>query len=243
LTSIDDTGSKVLNVIAGANNFNQWMYQTIKPFINGNILEAGSGTGNLSAFFIKDQAAITLSDTEEQYIDILREKFNDYVNRVPIVFLNLEHSSFEAKYSELKEKFDTVFLLNVLEHIKDDQQVVTNCRYLLKPGGTLLILTPAYSFLFAALDRSLGHHRRYTTGRLKELLSQAGIITTKKFYFNFLGIFAWLYGKILRLKAIPKGEMKVFDRLVPVAKMIDKIIFRSAGLSAVIIGKKDNIAG
>ena len=40
---IDKSGEETLNVIASANNFNKWMFQTIKPFCKGHILEIGSG--------------------------------------------------------------------------------------------------------------------------------------------------------------------------------------------------------
>ena len=215
------------------------MYQTIKPYVKGNTLEIGSGIGNLSSFFLNDNISITLSDTESEYIDILNKRFNEHKSIKAILSINLEDSSFETKYSELKEKFDTVFLLNVLEHIKDDELAIRNIRFLLKPGGTILILSPAYSFLFSALDRALGHHRRYTTVSLKTLLTESGLMSMKSFYFNFIGIIAWFYGKLLRLKTIPAGEMSFFNRLVPIGKFIDKITFGTAGLSAIIVGKKN----
>lgn len=240
MTSTDNTGSEILKVISGANNFNRWMYQAIKPYINGNTLEIGSGIGNLSSLFLNDNISITLSDTELEYIDTLSKRFSEQKSLKSIVSINLEHSSFEDTYPEMKEKFETVFLLNVLEHIKDDKLAIRNILFLLKPGGTILILSPAYSFLFSDLDRALGHHRRYTKARLKTLLTESGFIPMKSFYFNFMGIIAWLYGKILRLKTIPAGEMRFFNRLVPIAKFIDKIVFKKAGLSAIIVAKKIN---
>lgn len=238
LNSTDNTGKEILRVISGANRFNRWMYQTIKPYIKGNTLEIGSGIGNLSSFFLNDNISITLSDTEQEYINILNKKIGSHKNLQSILSINLEQSSFENTYMDMKEKFDTVFLLNVLEHIKDDELALRNIHFLLKPGGTILILSPAYSFLFSSLDRALGHHRRYTTESLKTLLTKSGIIPLKSFYFNFIGIIAWLYAKILRLKTIPAGEMSLFNRLVPIGRLIDKILFRKAGLSAIIVGKK-----
>lgn len=239
MASTDNTGKEILNVIAGANCFNHWMYQTIKPYITGNTLEIGSGIGNLSAFFLKDNISITLSDTEQEYIEILKKKFGGNKNLKSIISINLEHSSLEKTHPDLKEKFDTVFLLNVLEHINDDHLAINNIHFLLKPGGIIVILTPAYPFLFSKLDLALGHHRRYTTGKLKLLLSESGLISIKSFYFNLLGIPAWVYGKIFCLKTIPAGEMRLFNRIVPIARLIDKITFRKAGLSAIIVGKKD----
>lgn len=241
MNSTDNTGSEVLNVISKANRFNRWMYQTIKPYVKGSTLEIGSGIGNISSFFLNDNISITLSDTDQKYIDILRNRFYRHNSLNSILAVDLEHSAFESTYPELKEKFDTVFLLNVLEHIKNDHLAINNIHYLLKPGGCIVILTPAYSFLFSALDRALGHYRRYTTSSLNSLLIESELISLKSFYFNFLGIIAWLYGKLLRLKTIPANEMSFFNKLVPIARFIDKILFRKAGLSVIIVGQKKQV--
>ena len=51
-TENDYVGEKTLDVIAEADKFNDWMYNTIKPFINGKVLEIGSGIGNISKFLL-----------------------------------------------------------------------------------------------------------------------------------------------------------------------------------------------
>lgn len=241
MTSTDHTGKRILEVIAEAGRFNKWMYQTIKPFVTGKTLEIGSGIGNLSAFFLKDNIHITLSDIEEDYIITLNKRFGVLKTLESIISVDLEKPYFETTYFTIKEKFDTVILLNVLEHIEDDKLAIRNSQYLLKPGGKIIILTPAYNFLYSSLDRSLGHYRRYTTQHLKNIFKDAGYKIENSFYFNFIGIFAWLYGKILGLKLIPKDEMKVFNLLVTPGKIADKIIFRKAGLSAIIVARKESI--
>lgn len=239
--STDHTGNRILEVIAGADGFNHWMYQTIQPFLHGAILEIGSGIGNISSFVLTEHSTITLSDTDEFYIQSLKNKFLSFQNLKEVLSIDLQDSSFEATYSIQKEQYDTVFLLNVLEHLEDDTQAIKNCNFLLKPGGTLLILTPAYSFLYCSLDKSLSHYRRYTTSRLKCLLKKNKLIAKQYFYFNALGIVAWLYSKLLRLKTIPQVEMSFYNKMVPLAKFIDKIMFRKIGLSAIIVGEKINL--
>lgn len=60
----------------------------------------------------------------------------------------------------------------------------------------------------------------------------------KSFYFNAMGIPAWLYGKAMKYKTPPVGNMKFFDKLVPAGKIIDKILFNKIGLSAIVIARK-----
>jgi len=41
----DEKGYQTLEVIAKADKFNQWMFETIRPYCRGSILEIGSGIG------------------------------------------------------------------------------------------------------------------------------------------------------------------------------------------------------
>ena len=171
----DEKGYQTLEVIAKADKFNQWMFETIRPYCRGSILEIGSGIGNISRFFIQNGYSITLSDTDEDYIDQLKKTFKE-TNVHPI---DLVHGDFQEKYARLFQTYDTVIFLNVLEHIDNDEQAIENCRYLLKPGGSLVVLVPAYSFLFSKMDRELQHHRRYTSKKLFILASKKKFIVKK----------------------------------------------------------------
>src|SRR3569832_2490022 len=73
-----DTGreaSKTLHAIRHAHQFNAWMFNTVRPFITGNVLEAGSGIGNISAFLLKQENKVWLSDFDESYCRFLHYKF------------------------------------------------------------------------------------------------------------------------------------------------------------------------
>ena len=240
MEATDNTGNEILEVIANARKFNYWMYSAIKPYLQGNILEIGSGIGNISTYFLSDNAAITLSDTDTFYTNTLKNKFESYKNLKGVLQIDIQDPSFETTYDSFKEKYDSIFLLNVLEHVADDYAAIKNCNFLLKPGGTLLVLTPAYSVLYSSLDKALGHYRRYTTSGVNTLLKKTELITKKSFYFNALGTLAWFYGKLFRLKTIPAGEMGFFNKITGLAKIIDKITFSKIGLSVIAVGKKSD---
>ena len=80
----------------------------------------------------------------------------------------------------------------------------------------------------------------YTSTSLKSKIIAGDFSVRKSFYFNFLGIFAWLYGKILRIKVLPSSEMSFFNKLVPLGKVLDKIVFNKIGLSAIVVAKKQS---
>src|SRR5690554_5046679 len=110
-------GTDTLEAISAADNFNRWMYQTIKPYCTGDILEVGSGIGNISQFFIKEGSEITLSDFDLSYHKRLQERFGEYPNMKGIYHIDLTVKNPEEEYTSLINKFDTVFALNVVEHI------------------------------------------------------------------------------------------------------------------------------
>jgi 2-polyprenyl-3-methyl-5-hydroxy-6-metoxy-1,4-benzoquinol methylase len=236
---VDVEGHKTLDVISLANHFNKWMYNSIKLFCHGRILEVGSGIGNISQFFLQDKYAIMLSDIRENYCDLLSKKFSHHSNLLGIKKLDLVSPVFDNEYSELLESFDTVYALNVVEHIETDKEAIANAKKLLKKGGTLIILVPAYQFLYNTFDKELYHFRRYTAKTLGNLFLENGLTVQKKFYFNALGIVGWyVSGTLLKNKIIPESQMSFYNYLIPLAKLIDAVLFRSVGLSVIIVGKK-----
>ncbi len=238
LKSLENKGHEALHSMSIAHAFNKWMYEAIKPYTKGEILEIGSGIGNISQFFIQHGYSITLSDIDPYYITYLQKAFQQVPGNKKILSVDLQKENFKHYYSELTEKFDTVFLLNVLEHLQDEASAIQNCRSLLKNGGILIILVPAYSILFSAMDKALYHYRRYTAKQLAGRIRNENFIIEKTFYFNALGIPAWLYAKMMMYKTPPTGNMKFFDTLVPVGKILDKIFLHRFGLSAIAIAKK-----
>ena len=233
---IDEEGMDTLDAISSADKFNQWMYDTIAPRCTGKILEIGSGIGNISNFFLKNGANITLSDIRDNYCDALRNNFKEY--NAEVINVNIADEDFDKKYAHLLNSFDTIFSLNVVEHIKDHSLAVKNCKKLLRDSGTLVTLVPAYQSIYNGFDTVLEHYRRYTKKSLTELLEKEYTVTHKQ-YFNFIGIFGWVFtGGILRKKTIPSGQMGLYNKLVPIFKVIDKIMFNSMGLSVIAVAKK-----
>jgi len=235
----DSSGASTLETISEAHKFNEWMYETIKPYCKGKVLEIGSGIGNISTFFIRDNYNIQLSDIRESYCSILEAKFNSYPNYLGAQIINLTNPDFENMYAEHLEQYDTVFALNVVEHIYDDALALENCSKLLRKNGNAVILVPSYQKLFNQFDLELGHYRRYNKRNLSKVFKKSNYQLLHKQYFNFVGILGWFFsGKILKKKTIPKGQMKLYNSLVPIVKIIDKLIGNSMGLSTIVVGKK-----
>lgn len=232
-------GTDTLEVISEAHHFNRWMYETIKPHCSGEILEIGSGIGNISQFFINDGASISLSDIENSYFPILKEKFGESKNLKGMYRLDFSDKNLEKNHPEMINRFDTIFALNVVEHIPDHEQALKNAMKMLKKGGKVVILVPAFQFLYNGFDKQLDHCRRYTQKSLQTLLENSGFEIKHKQYFNFIAIFGWfISGTILRKNIIPGGQMRFYDAMVPVWKVLDFFTGKLVGISVIQVGVK-----
>jgi len=235
----DHIGESTLDAISGADQFNRWMYRVISKHTKGEILEIGSGIGNISGHYLEDGKTITLTDIRKSYCDKLQKKFNSYPNLKGVYLIDLVDANFAVKYADHLNRYDSIFALNVVEHIKDDHLAIQNARKMLKPGGNLVILVPAYQSLYNSFDLALEHYRRYTRLGLARLFKANEFEIVHEQYFNFIGILGWyVSGKLMKNESIPEGQMGLYNALVPVFKVIDRLIMNKIGLSVICVGKK-----
>ena len=82
-------------------------------------------------------------------------------------------------------------MINVLEHIDDDEKALATLGEALTADGVLCLFVPAFELLYSDFDRRIGHHRRYRTGGIDRKLSAAGLEPVHTHYMNALGFGAW----------------------------------------------------
>jgi SAM-dependent methyltransferase len=73
-----------------------------------------------------------------------------------------------------KGTFDLLMSFEVIEHIKDDVGAMREWREYLKPGGRMILSTPAHPKRWNAADEWAGHVRRYERAQLLESVERAG---------------------------------------------------------------------
>ena len=106
-------------------------------------------------------------------------------------------------------------------------------------SGTVIILVPAYQSLYNGIDKGLEHYRRYTQKKTNATLTQAKFEIIHEQYFNAMGIAAWfISGKLQKNETIPEGQMGLYNMMVPILKIIDKLVFNKIGLSNIAVGVK-----
>lgn len=222
-----------LRRISECRNLNKWMYQNIEAYVGNNVVEIGSGIGNITEFFISKKKVIVV-DISRGMMEALRKRLKAD---------NLEFYMCDVTSRKIlnlrKRNIDTIACLNVLEHIKNDKRAIKNMYDVLKKEGRLILLTPTIKWLYGNLDKNLGHHRRYSKKELVKLLQEAGFKIENVFYMNFFGIFGWFINdKILGRKILPKNQLLFYDKIAPIIKKIERIINLPIGLSIICIGKK-----
>lgn len=77
--------------------------------------------------------------------------------------------------------------LDVIEHLGDDVAALREYARAVEPGGHVLLMVPAYQWLFSDHDHWAGHQRRYTARRAAAVVEAAGLRVERTTYlFSFL---------------------------------------------------------
>lgn len=220
-----------------APNYNQWLYELVKPYIGKRVLEVGSGTGNISLKVIKEVDVLVGIEPNQYCFEALSAALKDKSNFIPI------HKSIEeCRIEDLKPyEFDTILCMNVLEHILDDINIVLFFETLVKPGGTVILLVPAFPQAYGPIDKAVGHFRRYTKSSMKDLLSKTKLRIEFLAYSNSLGLMGWFFNARIR-KSTSQNDLQIrlFDKLVPLLSLAEKKLGCPMGLSLISVFRKNN---
>jgi hypothetical protein len=136
-------------------------------------------------------------------------------------------------------RYDSIVMMNVLEHIEDDAAALTTLREALNPGGRLVVYVPAFMLLYSDFDRDIGHFRRYRKKPLRLLMEQSGYEVVDSRYVNSVGALGWFaYSRVLGRKPSDQLTVSACDRIVvPVVRRVETRISPPFGLSVLVVGR------
>lgn len=219
-----------LHLFKFAKNWKKYFSRKISSYIKGDVLEVGPGIGSNTLFLIENAKKIsswTFAEPEKNFISELNELCSK---------LNFKSEVYNSTIHEVKGKFDTILYIDVLEHIPNTEKEILAIKSKLKPNGTLIVLVPAYNFLYSDFDKAVGHQKRYNKKLLK---SEVDLDLIKLFYLDSLGLMASVANKFLLKKSMAsKSNVLFWDRILIRASLIfDRITNFSFGKSLIGIFK------
>jgi SAM-dependent methyltransferase len=223
--------SGVLEDLTEAVNYRQWLAGLAAPHLGDHPIEIGSGIGDYAAEWLETVPKITVSETHEDRLKILHERFVDDA-RVDVRRLTLP--------VEETGEYSAAVALNVLEHIADDQGAVRSVAGMLRPGGKVVLIVPAFEVAMSRFDRTIGHERRYTRAAMAKVLTGAGLEIDQLRYVNPLGLMSWIVVCRL-LGSYPKNGLmlRTYDRaVVPVARRLERRWHPPFGQSVLAVARK-----
>lgn len=224
-----------LTLFKDASNWKNYWHNAIQKFIKGDLLEVGAGIGVNTNIILQNNPnlnSVLAIEPDQSLANQILDNIGSNHSKVTVISKYLDDLPND-------KQFDTIIYIDVIEHIEDDSKELNKAKSYLKDGGCLIILVPAYNFLFSPFDRAVGHYRRYN----KKMLLRAtpkDLTNVKLFYLDSLGVCASIVNKVFLKKEYPtKSQVLKWDKLiVPVSKITDKIVFNSIGKSLVGIWRK-----
>lgn len=123
-------------------------------------------------------------------------------------------------------RFSSAVYVNVLEHIEDDIAELKTVSGLLRPGGKVVVFSPALPILYATLDGDSSHFRRYTRRELRSVLERAGFVVERLEFYDQLGaILYWVTYRVFRVGSAAGKSVFLYDNVVlPISAFVTRII-------------------
>lgn len=218
------------------NRYSLWMYHMYENRIGKKILDIGGGIGTAISFYINEERQILSTEIFDENVQIMNERFKNFKN-FKAVNLDIVQDDF-SKYG----KFDTIIMINVLEHIENDVFVLQKLKQLLSDNGKIIICVPALKSLYCYMDENVGHYRRYAKGELEKKAIKSGLKVLEDKYMNFFGIIPYyLKGRFCKNKKgsfssnTTKNEAKIYSFASIILEKCEKFITPCIGISEFII--------
>jgi SAM-dependent methyltransferase len=218
--------------MARASNYVAWQTRLVHRELGQRVLEVGCGVGNFTGTLLEREAVIAV-DVEPACVERLQQRYPDHTNLHAFV-CDVASPEF---HTLSRFRPDSCVCLNVLEHTPDDLEALQAIASVLVPGGSIVLMVPAFQALYGRIDRNLGHFRRYNRGMLHRLALEAGLRLRKAHYSNCPGFFGWwMNAHVLQREAQSARQIEVFDRyLVPLISAVEAVVPPPFGQSLVAV--------
>lgn len=217
-----------------------WALSRYFSHIN-HYLEVGCGTGYVLAGVARAFPQVKLTGSE-----IFSAGLSFAAKRVRQAELLL----MDARSIPYTEEFDVIAAFDVLEHIKEDEFVLSEMFRAVRPEGGIIITVPQHPWLWSRQDDYACHVRRYCVDELSEKLHRIGFHVEFKTSFVSLLLPIMFISRIINRKVSsnsdPLSELRMPTWLNYIFTLVmsgERFLLRSGirlpvGGSLLIIAKK-----
>jgi SAM-dependent methyltransferase len=145
-----------------------------------HVVDLGGGCGGWLGYLLDgkrfDVGDVVLADSSASALAMAAKCLPPDVERRQVDLMDLPWS----------HRWDLAFLLDVLEHLPDQEAILTQIRDALAPGGLLFVTVPALRCFWTWNDDVCRHLRRYCRRDFVRLASDCGFELLDSRYFMFI---------------------------------------------------------
>jgi SAM-dependent methyltransferase len=227
-----DYSGTELAALAAAVNYREWILSRFERYLGSSIAEVGAGIGSFSKLLLR---------TSPQRLYAFEPSRNNY----PLLVENVRHDQRAIlindafKPHHVPDGVESIVYLNVLEHIPQDLVELKTANEALRPGGRLIVFSPALSWLYSDFDREVGHFRRYTRPGIVALARDAGFRVLLAEYFDIAGVLPWYLSFVLLKNRPTARTVALYDKLVvPPMRVVENLLPPPLGKNVVLVAVK-----
>ena len=228
-----------LELFAKAANWKAYYGAQLRPFIGSKVLEVGAGIGATTRVLCRSEAMADWLCLEPD--PAMAGQIAAAIGQGGLpAGCRVEAGTVGDLLARGQEGcYDSVIYIDVLEHIADDRAELAAAWRLLGPGGYLVVLSPAFSWLYTPFDKAVGHFRRYHRAGLLGI-APAGARPVLVRYLDSVGLLASLANRLLLRSGMPtQSQVLTWDRLmVPFSRMADPLVGYAFGRSILAVWQK-----
>ena len=196
-----------------------------------SLVDIGCGSGQNLFFIQRDYPHVRLMGFDNKSDQVSYDWLPDEI----AIFSRIQPEMFDA---------DVYLLMDVLEHIDEPGNFLSEIVKKARRGSTFFISVPAFPLLWSQRDTLLGHYRRYTKHSTLNLCIKAGLTVEKcRFKFSFLFFPLLLLRKTTRSIGLKRqtGSLATMTNILLdlLSRIEEKLPRLPFGTSIILVGRKN----
>jgi len=226
---------KELKLFENARNWKAYFKSFFSQYLSGDVLEIGSGVcGTTKILCTGKEKSWTCLEPDPELVQKSCSLISD--GKLPRNCTILAGTLDDITTSKM---YDAILIIDVIEHVEEDEMLISSALQHLRPKGKLVVLVPAHQWLFSPFDKAIGHLRRYNKNMIKQIIPRY-LTQIKLLYLDSAGLCASLANRLLLKQSYPgKKQIYIWDTwIVGLSKLTDPLLIYKVGKSLLGIWEK-----